>query len=84
MSSNILNKHSLCRVCKNYDVTFLCSTENERSYSRVLNHYKCNDCGTVFVGNKVESEELVAAYTTLNNDEQKEYYKEIEIENKKK
>jgi len=81
MSSKISNKHSFCRVCKNFDVTFLCSTENEHSYSRVLNHYKCNDCGTVFVGNKVEPEELGVAYATLNN---KDYYEEIEVENKKK
>ena len=66
MSSNILNENPFCRVCKNFDVTFLCSTENERSCSRVLNHYKCNKCGTVFVGNKVEFEELSVAYFTLN------------------
>ena len=81
MSSNIINEHPVCRVCNNADVTFLCSTENEHSYSTVLNHYKCNNCGTVFVGNKVESEELGVAYATLND---KDYYKDIEIENKKK
>ena len=81
MSSNIINEHPVCRVCNNADVTFLCSTENEHSYSTELNHYKCNNCGTVFVGNKVESEELGVAYATLNT---KDYYKDIEIENKKK
>ena len=84
MSSNIINEHPVCRVCNNADVTFLCSTDNEHSYSRVLNHYKCNNCGSVFVGNKVKSEELVVAYGTLTNDNQNNYYKEIEIENTKK
>ena len=84
MSRNIINEHPVCRVCSNADVTFLCFTENEHSYSTELNHYKCNNCGSVFVGNKVESEELVVAYATLSNDDQKDYYKEIEIENKKK
>ena len=81
MSSNIINEHPVCRVCNNADVTFLCSTENEHSYSTELNHYKCNNCGTVFVGNKVESEELSSAYATLNA---KDYYEDIEKENEKK
>ena len=81
MGSNIINEQPVCRVCNNADVTFLCFTKNEHSYSTVLNNYKCNNCSTVFVGNKVESEELGVAYATLNT---KDYYKDIEIENKKK
>ena len=81
MGRNFKNEDPVCRVCGNADVTFLCFTENEHSYSTELNHYKCNNCGSVFVGNKVESEELSVAYETLNS---KDYYEDIEMENKKK
>lgn len=47
----------------------------------MLRHYRCTECGLVFVGNRVDAEELGIAYSTLNT---KKYYEEIENENKKK
>jgi len=81
MGNNFVDEQTACRVCDYAQISFLCFTENEHSSSTKLNHYKCNNCGSVFVGNKIESEELGVAYGTLNT---KDYYEDIEIENKKK
>ena len=81
MGNNIINEQTVCRVCDCAEITFLCSTENEHSSRTELNHYKCNNCGSVFIGDKVESEELEVAYATLYTID---YYKDIEIENKNK
>lgn len=70
-----------CRVCKSVAVGFLCDTQNEHSETSPLSHYRCCDCGSVFVGNDVQGEELGIAYSTLDSGE---YYKEIESENIKK
>ena len=78
MGNNFINEQPVCRVCDNVGVKFLCYTENEHSSTKKLNHYRCNNCGSVFVGNKVESEELGHAYATLDT---KDYYANIEIEN---
>jgi len=81
MANNFLNEETTFRVCGNLEIKFLCFTENEHSSSTILKHYKCKNCGSVFVGNKIDSEELGVAYSTLNI---KDYYKDIEIENKNK
>ena len=76
MGINSTQEQTVCRVCDNAEITFLCFTENEHSYSTKLNHYKCKNCGSVFVGNKVESQELEVAYATLNTED---YYENIVI-----
>ena len=70
-----------CRVCSATDIAYLCDTYNEHSKTTSISHYRCSTCGSVFVGNDVDSEELGVAYSTLDS---KKYYKEIESENTKK
>lgn len=72
---------SECRVCGAGEIVRLCSTYNEHSKSAVLEAFRCEECGSVFVGNVVDSTELGAAYATLNS---KTYFEEIERENRKK
>lgn len=70
-----------CKICRSKNTKSLCKTYNEHSETKILNHYKCIECGTVFIGNDINSEELKTAYSYLN---WKKYYRDIEIENKKK
>lgn len=73
-------EHITCKVC-GQDAAYLCDTSNEHSETRILHHYRCSNCGLVFVGNKIENEELGIAYSTLD---QGAYYDEIKIETGKK
>jgi len=66
-----------CRVCGDKDISYLCNTFNEHSKTTSISHYSCSTCGSVFVGNDIDSEELGVAYSTLDS---KKYYKEIELE----
>jgi 2-polyprenyl-3-methyl-5-hydroxy-6-metoxy-1,4-benzoquinol methylase len=70
-----------CRICSSLNCTYLCTVYNEHSETTELNIHRCNDCESVFVGNSIKSQELGAAYSTLDS---KSYYDEIEVENKKK
>ena len=70
-----------CRVCDSHNTVYLCDTHNEHSKTMTINHYRCNECGSVFVGNDIGSEELGVAYSTLDS---KKYYDEIKSENRKK
>lgn len=70
-----------CRVCGVTDIAYLCDTYNEHSKTTSISNYICSTCGSVFVGNNVDSEELGVAYSTLDS---KKYYEEIESENTKK
>jgi ubiquinone/menaquinone biosynthesis C-methylase UbiE len=68
-------------VCASPATFFLCDTYNEYSETRRISHFRCNECGSVFVGNDVNAEELGIAYSSLNS---RKYYEEIESENRKK
>lgn len=70
-----------CRVCGSTNTIYLCKTYNEHSMTTTLEHYRCGKCGSVFVGNDIDSEELGVAYSTLDS---KKYYEEIESQNKRK
>jgi 2-polyprenyl-3-methyl-5-hydroxy-6-metoxy-1,4-benzoquinol methylase len=70
-----------CRVCTATGIVYLCDTYNEHSKTTSISHYRCSACGSVFVGNNVDSEELGVAYSTLDS---KKYYDEIKSENIKK
>lgn len=70
-----------CRICNSPNIVYLCDTYNEHSKTTILSHYKCIECGSVFVGNNVDNEELNIAYSTLDSSR---YYEEIEITNRKK
>ncbi len=70
-----------CRVCRSHNIVYLCDTDNEHSKTTIISHYRCVECGSVFVGNNIDSEELGVAYSTLDS---KKYYEEIESENRKK
>lgn len=62
-----------CRVCGSLNSVYLCNTYNEHSTTHTLKHFRCRDCGSVFVGNNIDIEELCAAYSTLDSNR---YYKE--------
>lgn len=70
-----------CRICNSPNIVYLCDTYNEHSKITILSHYKCIECGSVFVGNNVDNEELNIAYSTLDSNR---YYEEIETTNRKK
>jgi 2-polyprenyl-3-methyl-5-hydroxy-6-metoxy-1,4-benzoquinol methylase len=71
-----------CRVCAaTTGIVYLCDTYNEHSKTTSISHYRCTTCGSVFVGNSVDGEELGVAYSTLDS---KKYYEEIVSENIKK
>jgi SAM-dependent methyltransferase len=70
-----------CRVCGKPNILYLCDTHNEHSKTRTIHHYRCADCGSVFVGNDVGREELGVAYSTLDSTK---YYEDIGAENRKK
>jgi 2-polyprenyl-3-methyl-5-hydroxy-6-metoxy-1,4-benzoquinol methylase len=70
-----------CRVCGAEPTRFLCTTPNEHSKQDRLHHYRCLTCDSVYVGNTIDNEELGQAYSTLNKEV---YYREIDIENRKK
>ena len=70
-----------CRVCRSEITNYLCDTYNEHSKTTKISHYRCFRCGSVFVGNDIDSEELSVAYSTLDS---KKYFEEIESENRKK
>jgi len=69
-----------CRICNSPNIAYLCDTYNEHSKTTILSHYKCIECGSVFVGNNVDSEELDIAYSTLDS----KRFEEIEATNRKK
>ncbi|MBW2232987.1 MAG: class I SAM-dependent methyltransferase [Deltaproteobacteria bacterium] len=70
-----------CRVCNAAGTRFLCDVQNEHSETSSLQNYRCQGCGSVFVGNPVDSDELGIAYGSMDADR---YFDEIEIENKRK
>lgn len=72
---------SFCRVCGSDSIVYLCETYNEHSETTTIRHYRCNECGSVFVGNHISSGELGIAYSTLDS---KKYYEEIESTNRRK
>lgn len=70
-----------CRVCKSRNVTWLGETKNTHSPTSTLKHFRCRDCGSVFVGNAVDYAELAIAYGSLDSNA---YYREICAENARK
>jgi len=54
---------------------------NEHCTTNLLSNYRCSDCGSVFIGNNITSEELAEAYSTLDS---AGYYADIETENRQK
>lgn len=70
-----------CRVCGSTNTRYLCDTYNEHSKTAMISNYRCAECGSVFVGNDINSEELGVAYSSLDS---KKYYEEIESGHKKK
>ena len=74
-------KLSFCRVCGSDAIEYLCDTQNEHSQTAVISNYRCRECGSVFVGNDISSDELGEAYSTLDSTG---YYADIEVENRQK
>ena len=60
---------------------FLCNTKNNHGNIKLLHHFKCNHCGSVFIANIVSGYDLGVAYASID---QKTYYEEIQYENEKK
>jgi SAM-dependent methyltransferase len=70
-----------CRVCGSERSRFICRTPNEHSRTALLEHFRCLDCGSVFVGNLITPAELGEAYGSLDNGR---YYREIEEQSDRK
>ena len=70
-----------CRVCSSHNIVYLCETYNEHSKTTAIRNYKCNECGSVFVGNDIDGKELGIAYSSLDSTK---YYGETESEGRRK
>ena len=79
--SNDIKIIESCRVCDSKEISFLCDTNNNHGNIKLLHHFKCNHCGSVFIANIVSGDELGVAYASID---QKTYYEEIQSENEKK
>jgi len=66
-------KKVACRVCGAIDVALLCNNYNEHSRTRWLATYRCDACGSVFIGNTLDDGELAEAYVTID---EAAYYEE--------
>ena len=53
-----------CKICEG-ESGFLCITEQTNDPTTLL-HYRCFNCGTVFIGNELTSGELAKAYGSIN------------------
>lgn len=62
-----------CRVCGARHAVFLCRTVNTDSPTPWLSHYRCLDCGSVFIGNAIAADELARAYAGFDT---ARYYRE--------
>ncbi len=69
-------KTAPCKICA-AESRHVCTTRHSIDATRTLDHYRCTDCGLVFVGTEVSLEELTSAYAALNGSS---YYDEIEVE----
>jgi SAM-dependent methyltransferase len=81
MNTNGHQTIGACRVCDSPDVEFLCETPNEHSVTTTIDNFRCRECGCVFVGNIISSEELGQAYSSLDSTS---YYADIATENRQK
>lgn len=64
---------SVCRVCGSDRNRFLYRNRNEHSRTEWLDSLRCEACGCVFIGNRIETVELSEAYASLD---QEVYYSE--------
>lgn len=62
-----------CKVCGTI-ASHLCDTPNEHGDVATIHHFRCPNCGLVFVGNALSNDQLAAAYATLDA---KTYYEEV-------
>jgi 2-polyprenyl-3-methyl-5-hydroxy-6-metoxy-1,4-benzoquinol methylase len=65
--------HRPCRVCGSRRTVYLCRTFNADSAAAWLHHYRCRDCGSVFIGNAISDDELAQAYRDFDAET---YYRE--------
>jgi len=70
-----------CRVCGSARIQLLCRTKNDSSPTTPISHFRCRDCGSVFVGDVIDSAELGIAYSKLDTTQ---YYEDISTENRAK
>lgn len=76
-----LQEIDVCRICGSAKVEYLCDTPNHHSSTSTIRNCRCRKCGCVFVANRISSEELGEAYSTLDPTG---YYADIEAENREK
>jgi 2-polyprenyl-3-methyl-5-hydroxy-6-metoxy-1,4-benzoquinol methylase len=69
-----------CKICAS-EATFLCDTKITLGTTTELNHFRCRECGLVFVGNEFSDADLGEAYGSLDWDD---YYRDIFGENQRK
>lgn len=70
-----------CRVCHSNRVSFLCEVPNSHTSSSILESYRCNECGSAFIGNDISNDELGEAYASIDTGA---YYDEVEAPTKRK
>jgi len=70
-----------CKICLNGSSVHLCETPNEHGPVSVISHYRCPDCGSVFVGNQIGIDDLDEAYGDMDA---KEYFAQVESETRRK
>ncbi|HEX6367735.1 MAG TPA: class I SAM-dependent methyltransferase [Longimicrobium sp.] len=70
-----------CRVCGSSATEFLCDTYVTDSTSTRLSNLRCGECGSVFIGTRVSTEELDGWYARLDAES---YYRSIEEETGRK
>lgn len=68
-----------CKICEG-ESCFLCITQQTNDPTTLL-HYRCFNCGTVFIGNEITSDELAKAYGSIN---WTAYYEETQSEVRRK
>ena len=69
-----------CKFC-NAPSEHFCDTPNRYSRTSPLHHYRCGTCGAIFVGNKIDQDELTEAYASQDRPA---YYEEIHHTHRKK
>jgi 2-polyprenyl-3-methyl-5-hydroxy-6-metoxy-1,4-benzoquinol methylase len=62
-----------CRVCGSQRNHLLCRNRNEHSRTLWLDSFRCDACGSVFVGNEIAGAELAEAYAGFDH---ATYYRE--------
>lgn len=70
-----------CRVCQSKRISFLCAVPNQHTETSELDCFRCHECGSMYIGNEITSDELGEAYASIDTDT---YYDEVDEPTKQK